>query len=77
MGLAEGNKKDLRVVQRSPTAAENASIQSEVDALFVKVIQNIIKKRNETLAGPAEAVIRSSAIMRYSEANILVLVDAI
>ncbi len=73
----KGEEKDLGADWRSPTEAENASIQAEVDALFVKLIQDITTNRNDTLAGPAEAVIRSGAVVRGSEAKVLGLVDAI
>ncbi len=44
--------------------------------MFVQLIQDITTNRNDTLAGPAEAVIRSGAVIRGSEAKVLGLVDA-
>lgn len=72
----KGEEKDLGADWRCPTEVENASIQAEVDTLFVQLIQDITRNRNDTLAGPAEAVIRSGAVIRGSEAKVLGLVDA-
>jgi protease-4 len=73
----KGEEKDLGADWRSPTEAENASIQAEVEALFVKLIRDVTTNRNETLAEPAQSILRSGGVVLGAEAKALGLVDDI
>jgi len=60
---------------RSPTQEENASIQAEVDALFMKLITDISVNRN--LSNDTVTDISTGAVFLGREAQALGLVDAI
>lgn len=73
----KGEEKDLGADWRSPTVEENASIQAEVDALFVKLVSDITTNRDEKLSEHAASIIGSGAVFLGSEAKDLGLVDDI
>ena len=70
-----GEEKDMGAEWRSPTQEENASIQAEVDALFMKLITDISVNRN--LSNDTVTDISTGAVFLGREAQALGLVDAI
>ena len=77
MGLAEGEEKGFGADWRSPTEEENASIQAEVDALFLKLISDVTTNRDEKLSEHAISIIGSGAVFLGSEAKDLGLIDEV
>ena len=73
----KGEEKDLGADWRSPTEEENASIQAEVDALFVKLISDVTTNRDEKLSEYAVSIIGSGAVFLGSEAKDLGLIDEV
>ena len=62
LGLAKGEEKYLGVKWLSPTEEDNAIIQTEVDALFVKLISDETTNSDEKLSEHAVSVIGSDAV---------------